>query len=73
MIYVFGLAFAAAIFLACQIKKAPLNSKQNSVHLKVTNLKVTSRKPAEVAANVSNASLRSKPRISGFGQRTRDL
>lgn len=73
MIYVFGLAFAVAILLAYLIKRAPLNLEQNSVHPKVTNIRVTSRKPAVDATSASNAPVRSKSRAPEFGRRTRDL
>ena len=72
MIYVFGLAFAAALLLVYQIKRTPLDRKQNAARTKTTTFKVASQRRTPEAASMSDAAVRVTPRAPGFGKRTRD-
>jgi hypothetical protein len=72
VIYLFGLAFAAAILLVYQIKRTPLDRKQNAPRSKTTAFKVTGRRSVPEAARMSDAAVRVTPRAPGFGKRTRD-
>jgi hypothetical protein len=72
MIYIFGLAFAVAVLIACQIKRAPLNPNQNAARTKTTTFKVASQRRIPEAASMSDAAVRVTPRAPGFGKRTRD-
>jgi hypothetical protein len=75
VIYIFGLAFAAALLLVYQIKRTPLDRKQSPASTKITTFKVTKvtgRTRVPEPASMSHVPVRVMPRALGFGKRTRD-
>jgi hypothetical protein len=72
VIYLFGLACAAALLLVYLIKRTPLDRKQNPARTKTTAFKVIGRRPVPEAARMSDAAVRVTPHAPGFGKRTRD-